>query len=92
MRSTDDKQRTVLTRNTYFQTDAEADERYETHLTALVDTLLNLKNEIAAAGSVRREVIFRLLEENEHGLRALLALTGIRESPTCSSRGLHSLS
>ena len=66
---------TVIDRNTFYFLNPDFEEKYEGHLTSLKEILLVLKNDIETKG-LKKEIFENLLTEKEHGLRALLALTG----------------
>lgn len=75
-RTTEQKYRTVIEKNTYFFFDQDYEEFYEGHINSLKELLLLLKNDIETQG-LKREVFEKLLKEKENGLTALLALTGL---------------
>ncbi len=75
MRSEASKFRTVIEKNTFYFFDMVFEEKYESHLNSLRETLLVLKNSVETSG-LRKELIEGLLQK-ENGLRALLALTGL---------------
>lgn len=70
------KFRTVIDKNTFYFFNKEFEERYEGHIVALKNTLLAAQNAITKHG-LRHEIFEDLLAQKEHGLRALLALTGV---------------
>ncbi len=70
-----DKFKTVIEKNTFYFYNPEFQEKYESYINSLNDTLLVLKNKIETQG-LKKEHFENLLEEKENGLRALLALTG----------------
>jgi DpnII restriction endonuclease len=73
---------TVINKNTFYFHNLEFQEQYESHIHALNQILLTLKNDIQNSG-LRKE-IFETLLLKENGLRALLALTGFsKESLMC---------
>ncbi len=74
-RSTEEKYRTVIDRNTFYFSNRTFEEQYEGHLNSIKETLLVLKNEISTNG-LRKELLEQLLEHNDNGLKALLTLTG----------------
>lgn len=73
--SNDYKFRTVIEKNTFYFYNSVFQEKYESYINSLNETLLVLKNEIDTRG-LRKELFEDLILENENGLRALLALTG----------------
>ena len=75
MRSEASKFRTVIEKNTFYFFDMVFEEKYESHLNSVRETLLVLKNSVETSG-LRKELIEGLLQK-ENGLRALLALTGL---------------
>ena len=75
MKTTEEKFQTVIEKNTFYFFNPHFEETYEGYLTSLKETLLVLKNDVENNG-LRKSVFERLLAEKEHGLRALLALTG----------------
>ncbi|KAF0161317.1 MAG: hypothetical protein FD188_905 [Ignavibacteria bacterium] len=50
-------------------------EKYESYINSLTETLLVLKNKVETQG-LKKEIFENLLKEKENGLKALLALTG----------------
>ncbi len=74
--STDQKFKTVINKNTFYFFNPQFEEKYEGYLNALKETLLVLKNTVETQG-LKKEIFENLLLEKEHGLRALLALTGL---------------
>ncbi|PKQ70248.1 hypothetical protein Rain11_0769 [Raineya orbicola] len=70
-----EKFKTVLEKNTFYFYNATFQEKYESYINALNETLLVLKNHIETQG-LKKEIFENLLLEKENGLRALLALTG----------------
>jgi hypothetical protein len=75
MKTTEDKFKTVIQKNTFYFFNKRFEEKYEGYLGTIKDTLLVLKNRIETEG-LRKEVFEDLLTKKENGLRALLALTG----------------
>jgi len=69
------KFKTVIEKNTFYFYNAKFQERYESHINALSETLLVLKNQVETEG-LRPKQLEQFLYEKENGLRALLALTG----------------
>ena len=65
----------VIQKNTFYFYNLSFEEKYESHINSLNETLLYLKNEIDTKG-LKKEIFESLLQENENGLRCLLALTG----------------
>jgi len=75
MRTTDEKFQTIIKRNTFYFYNPIFQERYESYLTSVKETLLVLKNRIETEG-LQKSHFVDLLAEKEHGLAAILALTG----------------
>ena len=75
MRTTDEKFKTVIEKNTFYFFNPIFEEKYEAYLNSITETLLVLKNEIETEG-LKKAHIERLLVEKGNGLRSLLALTG----------------
>lgn len=75
MKSTAEKFKRVIEKNTFYFYNKKFEESYEGYVNSLKELLLNLKNEIENKG-LKREFFDKLLLEKENGLRALLALTG----------------
>lgn len=75
MRTTEDKFKTVIQKNTFYFFNKKFEEKYEGYLGTIKDTLLVVKNRIETEG-LRKEIFEDLLTKKENGLRALLALTG----------------
>ena len=69
------KFQTVIDKNTFYFYNPVFQERYESHINSLNETLLVIKNQVENQG-LRKEIFENLLKEKENGLRALLALTG----------------
>ena len=74
-RTTEDKFKTVIRKNTFYFFNPKFEEDYEGYITSLKETLLNVKNKIETEG-LKKEIFEDLIAEKENGLRALLALTG----------------
>jgi len=66
---------TVIEKNTFYFYNPEFQDKYESYINSLNDTLLVLKNQIETQG-LKKEHFENLLADKENGLRALLALTG----------------
>jgi len=66
---------TVIEKNTFYFYNPDFQEKYESYINSLTETLLVLKNNIETIG-LKKEIFDNLLKEKEFGLRALLALTG----------------
>ena len=77
MRAPEEKFKTVIEKNTFYFRNPEFDEQYESHLTAIKETLLVVKSTVKQNGGAKKVVFENLLFEKGHGLRALLALTGV---------------
>lgn len=75
MRTTDEKFLTIVSKNTFYFHNTEFEEKYESYINSVKETLLLLKNEIQTNG-LRKETVANLLAEKENGLAAILALTG----------------
>lgn len=75
MKSVDEKYQTVIKKNTFYFFSPIFEEKYESYLNSIKETLLVLKNEIENEG-LKKAQFERLVGEKENGLRALLALTG----------------
>lgn len=73
--TTEQKYQTVLDKNTFYFYNPIFQEKYESYINSLGETLLVLKNQIEMYG-LKKEFFENLLAEKENGLRALLALTG----------------
>ena len=71
----EDKFRTVIDKNTFYFYNPVFQEKYESYINSLNETLLVIKNEVETQG-LKKEIFENLLNEKENGLRALLALTG----------------
>ena len=74
-KSTKQKFKTIIDKNTFYFFNDEFEQQYEGYLTSLSQTLLVIKNTVETEG-LRKEIFEDLLLK-EHGLRALLALTGL---------------
>lgn len=75
-KSADDKFRTVIQKNTFFFFNQQFEEKYEGYINTILQSLLVLKNEVQTKG-LQKEVFNNFLANNENGLTALLALTGL---------------
>ncbi len=75
MKSVDEKYQTIVSKNTFYFFNPIFEEKYEGYLNSIKETLLVLKNEVENDG-LKKEHFERLIAERQHGLRALLALTG----------------
>lgn len=73
--TTEQKFNTVISKNTFYFYNEIFEEKYESHLNSIKETLLVLKNEIENEG-LKKNQLEHLISEKENGLRALLALTG----------------
>jgi hypothetical protein len=71
----DKKFKTVIDKNTFYFFNPVFQEKYESYINSLNETLLVLKNQIETQG-LKQNIFENLLLEKENGLRALLALTG----------------
>jgi hypothetical protein len=75
MSTTDQKFNTVISKNTFYFFNPIFEEKYESYLNSIKETLLVLKNEVENEG-LKKVQFERLISDKENGLRALLALTG----------------
>lgn len=75
MKSTDEKFKKVIDKNTFYFYNKEFEESYEGYVNSIKELLLNLKNDIELDG-LKKEFFEKLILEKENWLRALLALTG----------------
>jgi hypothetical protein len=75
VKSTDEKFKRVIDKNTFYFYNKKFEEKYEGYVNSIKEILLNLKNEIELDG-LKKEIFESLIVEKENGLRALLALTG----------------
>jgi len=73
--TTEQKYQIVLDKNTFYFYNPVFQEKYESYINSLNETLLVLKNKVETEG-LKKEIFENLLAEKENGLRALLALTG----------------
>ena len=73
--SNNQKFNTVIEKNTFYFYNPDFQDRYESYINSLNETLLVLKNQVETQG-LKKEIFENLLVEKENGLRALLALTG----------------
>lgn len=73
--TTEQKYQTVLDKNTFYFYNPVFQEKYESYINSLNETLLVLKNKVETEG-LKKSIFENLLAEKENGLRALLALTG----------------
>ncbi len=69
------KFKTVIEKNTFYYYNLEFQEKYESYINSLKESLLVLKNDIETYG-LKKELFLDLLQEKEYGLRIILALTG----------------
>ncbi len=75
MRENAKKFQTVIEKNTFYFYNPTFQERYESHINSLKETLLVLKNQVETQG-LKKQHFEELLADKENGLRAILALTG----------------
>jgi hypothetical protein len=75
MKNTEDKFRTVIQKNTFYFFNPPFEDKYESYITSLKETLLVVKNKIETEG-LKKEIFEWLLKERENGLKVLLSLTG----------------
>jgi len=66
---------TVIKKNTFYFVNPDFQNKYESYINSLNETLLVLKNKVETQG-LNKELFENLLLEKENGLRVLLALTG----------------
>jgi hypothetical protein len=71
----DKKFKTVIDKNTFYFYNPVFQEKYESYINSLNETLLVLRNQVETQG-LKQSIFENLLLEKENGLRALLALTG----------------
>jgi len=71
----DQKYYTVLSKNTFYFYNEIFEEKYESHVNSIKETLLVFKNEIENKGLNKAQLEY-LISEKENGLKALLTLTG----------------
>jgi len=69
----EEKYKIVLEKNTFYFYNPVFQEKYESYINSLNETLLVLKNKVETDG-LKKEIFENLLAEKENGLRALLAL------------------
>ena len=76
--SAEQKRAKVFEKNTYYFFDPEEQDKHEGHIHALRETLTRLKAQVDACRNEeeKRRAFDDMLATREHGLRALLALTG----------------
>lgn len=74
-KTTEDKFKTVIQKNTFYFFNPKFEEYYEGYINSLKETLLNVKNRVETEG-LKKEIFEELISEKENGLRALLALSG----------------
>lgn len=72
------KRARVIENNTFYFFDPAEQDLHEGHIHSLREILTRLRSEVERCGSeeAKRRAFDELLKEREHGLRALLALTG----------------
>lgn len=75
MNSNDEKYQIVIDKNTFYFYNPTFQEKYESYINSLNETLMVLKNQVDTQG-LKKELFETLLMERENGLRVLLALTG----------------
>ena len=75
MEETDRKFSTVIEKNTFYFFNSRFEEQYESYINSIKETLLIVKHKIET-NNLKKEIFNWLLKEKEHGLRALLSLTG----------------
>lgn len=67
------KFKTVIEKNTFYFYNPIFQDKYESYINSLNETLLVVKNKVETQG-LKKEIFEDLLSEKENGLRALLAL------------------
>ncbi|MBI5893958.1 MAG: hypothetical protein HZB79_09995 [Deltaproteobacteria bacterium] len=75
MHTIETKFKTVIGKNTFYFYNPVFQEKYESYVNSLKETLLVIKNQVETQG-LKKEIFENLLKERENGLRVLLALTG----------------
>lgn len=75
MRTTEEKFKTVIQKNTFYFFNQRFEERYEGYLISIKEILLIIKNRVETEG-LKKQIFEDMLINKEYGLRALLALTG----------------
>jgi hypothetical protein len=70
-----DKFDIVINKNTFYFYNPDFQEKYESYINSLTETLLVLKNNIDVKG-LQKDIFETLIKEREFGLKVLLALTG----------------
>ena len=75
MRTNDEKYKTVIEYNTFFFNNKQFEEGYEAYVNSIKELLVGLRNRILN-DRLKKEHFEELIFKNEHGLVALLALTG----------------
>lgn len=66
---------TIINKNTFYFYNSEYQDKYESYINSINETLLIIKNQIDTKG-LKKQIFENLLLEKENGLRALLAITG----------------
>jgi len=74
--SDEQKFQTVIQKNTFFSRSSEVEEEDEASVTALVQSVLNLRRRVELEGC-REEIFLEYLRYNPRGLEAILTLTGL---------------
>ena len=77
MKTTDEKFRIVIERNTFWYSNREFETTYEGYINALKENLLHLRNRVQRENLSAELIADFLDEKGKNGLTALLALTGI---------------
>ncbi len=75
IKNAETKFNTVIQKNTFYFFNQKFEEKYEGYVNSLKETLLVVKNRVETEG-LKKEIFEDLIQNKEHGLRALLALTG----------------
>jgi hypothetical protein len=76
MKTTFEKYQTIIDKNTFYFYNSQFEEKNESYLNTVKETLLLLKNDIGK-GNIDKQMLSNFLKDKPYGLRALLALTGI---------------
>lgn len=75
MKNNAKKFKTVIDKNTFYFYNPIFQDKYESYINSIKETLIVIKNQVETKG-LKKIIFEKLLEEKENGLRALLALTG----------------
>lgn len=69
------KYQTVVSKNTFYFSNPDFQQKYDGYINSLKETLFLVKSQVETRG-LRKDIFEKLLANNDNGLRALLALTG----------------